>query len=1224
MKNTANACGAITAGFAGQRSPSSAKTLRRKKGIAMPFEIKEPTDEQKTVINAKTTAVVAAGAGSGKTTVLAHRFVRLILEEKAPVDTILTLTFTNKATNEMRQRIYKFLVAKREKCEGAEKGLLDAAIHNFYKARIETLDSYCASIVRAASSRYGLSPDFSEDMEKSAAIIEDESLPFIIKYKNHPAITGLYREKTPEAIARDVFAGTIAKHCFLGAPVDFAADFQENVKKITEEWGNLTREIKKKLRELDDAQTEIMDEIKKKKCDPLTVPNIDFDAEDRIKMTEAVYRLYGFAYTSLQKNPAKMLKDHINAIRELFALFAPLAVFIMQKDQMALLCGLLNEFEEIVFERKRREGSLSYADAASLARKILLENKEIRREEKQIFTSIIIDEFQDNNALQRDILYLLAEKPDRESDSVPEERDIVEGKLFFVGDEKQSIYKFRGADVSVFRELQQSFPAGHFTLQTNFRSSHTLIGFFNAVFGGTEYSETRDALPARYPSIFARSAELPAYEAGYVPLQASGFKKDTDGKAVICLFPALNSQGAQSAQGDEENGDDEEADNAETEAVFVAKKIKALKETGQYHYRDMAILVQSHTNEHFFEKHLRILDIPYTNENLNASISIDPAGDIYSFLRLVAYPMDRQAYAETLRSPFAGLSLNGMLAALRDYDESHIPFMQLSDGLDNGDRKKFDLARNLYAAIKNRSINGSIADLIAALWYAKGYRYEVLWHRDTRAFHNGYHLLFSLAVKADNAGKSLALFTETLKKLIRGRRFFAGFDHDKSWLDDLTVPFEKEDAVSIMTIHKSKGLEFPVVFVCGCGNGKKRTENAFVIKTRDNRFTVTPVFPLEFAGLDPKKVKRNYFQENARKEESAKETAELRRLLYVAMTRAEKELYLTGTLKYTKDDTGNNLKELVMSINERKRKKEIPRIAGDTIFDNGTFAGLLLPVIAQRTNEGLFGLEEIPRAGNEDIYGAHGKKEAGGFSNDAEGRGAFIAKARALYDEKRVVNEEKTYRRHQSVTYRKKIITGEMPFRYQKSEALKGAGAADLFADIDALLSNDTAASAEFGTIAHACVEAALKKEPAFIPPLVLIDGKTDGAAAEKLLAAGEEIARRFLASPLGMMAQNAVWVKSETSFRTLEKGVIVREAGDEKGDVFISGTIDLAFEKEGGVFIVDFKTDKTEAPAEHAYQMAAYRKAAQDLWQKETRLFIYYMRTGNAVELETAQSAQD
>ena len=216
-------------------------------------------------------------------------------------------------------------------------------------------------------------------------------------------------------IARAVFAETISKHCFLGAPVDFVEDFHVAAQRIAKDGETLAAEIQKMMWAMEDKQAALAGEMQKKNCEPLDIPDIDaglrsiearsvaggaIDARLRTDIVNTVKTLYDFAWTPLNKNPGRMLKDEFNALRERFALFVPLAAFIMQKDKTEMLCGLLNRFEKIVFDRKRREGTLSYADAASLARKILLENKELRREEKENFSSIIIDEFQDNNALQ--------------------------------------------------------------------------------------------------------------------------------------------------------------------------------------------------------------------------------------------------------------------------------------------------------------------------------------------------------------------------------------------------------------------------------------------------------------------------------------------------------------------------------------------------------------------------------------------------------------------------------------------------------------------------------------------------------------------------------------------------------------------------------------------------------------------------------------------------------
>ena len=234
----------------------------------------EPTEEQKRVINTDVSAVVAAGAGSGKTTVLARRFVRLVVEKETPVEKILTLTFTKKATNEMFERIYRFLAEEKETAGPRETALLEKALGDFYKARIETLDAYCAAVVRSAPSGTGLSPDFAEDMERAAAIVAEESEAFLLKHRENPVIKALYPEKTPEQIAHDVFAATIEKHCFLGNPVDFIKDFEHFASQVITGWEKTLSALDTALQTIEAAQHAAAEKIRKAGVPPLVIPVI--------------------------------------------------------------------------------------------------------------------------------------------------------------------------------------------------------------------------------------------------------------------------------------------------------------------------------------------------------------------------------------------------------------------------------------------------------------------------------------------------------------------------------------------------------------------------------------------------------------------------------------------------------------------------------------------------------------------------------------------------------------------------------------------------------------------------------------------------------------------------------------------------------------------------------------------------------------------------------------
>ncbi|MDR3248131.1 MAG: PD-(D/E)XK nuclease family protein, partial [Treponema sp.] len=194
------------------------------------------------------------------------------------------------------------------------------------------------------------------------------------------------------------------------------------------------------------------------------------------------------------------------------------------------------------------------------------------------------------------------------------------------------------------------------------------------------------------------------------------------------------------------------------------------------------------------------------------------------------------------------------------------------------------------------------------------------------------------------------------------------------------------------------------------------------------------------------------------------------------------------------------------------------------------------------------------------------------------------------------------------------------PWRHDPE--LSGQGAADVFTRVDPVLARSGLGAAEFGTIAHLCVEALLSNQEPRIPSS--LGGRLTPAEAETLREGGKQIARRFLASPLGAQAQSAPYRRSEYPFRSLwERGelpasptILTIPANPPGRSVFINGIIDLLFEWENEVRVVDFKTDSVENPAEHRRQMAFYERAARELRGKPCRVWLYYLRTGRAVEI--------
>ena len=1188
--------------------------------------------QQKSAAFCEKNAVVSAGAGSGKTMVLANRFAWLITEKGLKVDEILTLTFTKKAAAQMYRRIYSQLLEIAEK--GGEKAkAARCALDDFYKARIQTLDSYSTSLLKQCASRYGISPDFSIDQTRCYNIALEVSFPYFIKHRRHPAIERLYIDYRPNNIAGDIFADILFNYCQIDTPRDFISDIKKQIKIICIEYDNHSENIKKTLQEIEyhimknnEYLPQIIELLNNYKKDNIQFPDssqiqnyfnklLNSPAESCIDISESdeLQSLLQKLFISL-KNIADVrcqygikynnpVKDNIYKLRELMDLFLPVAIYIMQAGLTLSIMSLITETQNIYLQKKRSEGVLTFSDIAKLARTILIEQHDIRQAEKESFKAIMIDEFQDNNELQKDLLFLLAEKPNITNKGVPSADNICDDKLFFVGDEKQSIFRFRGADVSVFNALKTEIKSANLPLKINYRSAPKLIGAFNAVFGGSGYDPKGTASLYTYPSVFAPSNSIPNFEAGYTPLETNPQKNDSGN---ISFF-ILNKQAAKLIEDDTLSSD-------ENEARFTAEKIRSL--LTKYEPKDIAILFRSRSAQYLYEKHLRLLDIPYTCEQIEDLFYGGLVNDILSVLRLTAHPADSFAYAEMLRSPFAGLSLSGTalcLSLLCEKDKIFKPFDdEPLSHLDETDKEKYSLGQSIYKSICELSETQNISSLVSELWYKAGYRYETEWNSQTNVYKELFDHLFHLAVNADAENTSLANFIYSVESF--------NTSHDAS---DSDLPLERPSAVNLMSIHKSKGLEFPVVFLCGCGRRTQYDSSDIVFLSNEAGIVFSSPAPLEIRQIFDKK--NNYFWQKAKDETNQKRLAELRRLLYVGMTRAEKELYITGSLDIMNLDETDNFPLLIKNYIEEKCSGKENKIEGDSILNDDTFFGLLLPSIAAHiSSEGIkkescfFNLEEIPIYTEEYIKTQVSKTHS--FSNDQKGLNEFIKKAGKCHQHAEVIKTDICLDNHKTpVSLKSEEEQEDDNIPYIDSN-FSSFNSNDIFKETDSVLNkyskNDEEPaekfnSGSFGTIAHICVEAYLNGEDVIIPSN--ISGLISPSELDTLIKAGKKLASRFIDSPLGKIAKEAKLRESEFPFRSLIK----KKTGEE---VFINGTIDLFFEDNEIYHIVDFKTDNREIPTRYTAQMACYYHAVTNLFslpeKKECRIWLYYLRTGHAIEM--------
>lgn len=1139
---------------------------------------KKPLPEQQKAIDSIKNTVVAAGAGSGKTTVLSQRFLNLVKTFNYSVDEILTLTFTKKATVEMSDRIYKVL-----KEDAPEQAAL------FYKSNIKTLDSYCNSVAKLGCRFYGVSPDFAQDEAKVKQQVRAKALPFILEHRDNPAIKHFVKIQDFEQIAEELFVEPILKKSKIAQPIDFKSDLEKQYQKIEEEWKKTVQTIHELLGEADKLEEEFEGDRSKtffksylevKQSNEIPEPRFVFakDLKDENYLQKVLNEDFSLENYVIQLNAFKYKKpgntkgagsfaELVDELRENLSKINSLFNYIYGIPFVNKLIPLMQEFQQIVMDTKRSLNCLTFSDISNMALCTLRDYPEIRLLEKKKYKAIMIDEFQDNNKDQRDMLFLLAEKIERKEKGVPDIDEILPDKLFFVGDEKQSIYKFRGADVEVFNNLTKDFKDGKLDMRTNHRSHPELIAAFNTIFGGEKYPLTSEKTTENLPAVFYKEKdeekkEIPPYEAVYHNVSIPEYKDIPikDRRIHLAFFDKSQEQKDNSLY----------KENAEAE--WVALKIKEKIDSG-INPSDIAILVNTYSHQAVFERTFLSHGIPYNTESIRGFFSDGPVCDMTSYLRLCAYPKERMAYAQVLRSPFVNLSLQESQAIL---SQNLPPFDKESEKLLEGESLlRFRDAAVFFEEVKNFSKENSLANTLSLLWYEGGYRFETMWNKSVENYGKLYDLLFELSRQADESNLNLASFVDSLD----------GYREENSSLE-ISIPLEKAEGVQIMSIHKSKGLEFEIVFVCNTQNSKAYFKNTLPIYlSRDYGITVNS--PLCERIKDSPK---NFFFDSAKEENYAMQSAEMRRLTYVALTRAIDELYITNG-NYSKKDEGKNEKYLpgndgkILSIYDCLS----PIVDFYKMEENNSFSPFTEA-------------EEISQYLRKEIFIDEGRK------NNAKEKLEFVKtlKVENPYEGATLLKKEKVEKTH--------IAPSSL---YKDKEEIFAEKITDIknlpYPQINEVVENKGHKNfgySDFGIIAHTYMESAINKTEDKTPysnkDISHLDGsKEDLKIIEEVCSKMRE---EFKNSPLGKKAINSTWHRAEEPFRS------------RIGKKIVNGTIDLVFkDDEGGYVVVDYKTNQNIQPELYHIQLACYAQAVSQMYGVESdkvRCFLYYLRFAKEVEI--------
>ena len=774
--------------------------------------------EQTAAIMSDVNTVVCAGAGSGKTTVLSLRFLRLLFEGKAKADEILTLTFTRKAALEMSERI-KSLVNSCSEISQENRELLSLA-------SISTLDSFNSSIVRLDAARYGLARDFSvEDSLARDDKVRRLAASFMAENANRKECLALSRIFSPVTLISSFFAVIDANVVMCG---NYDADA------ITQWLHSDIRGIYDKIKDRALSLLSFIAREGKEKNRDAALKLIECVSCDRAPDESAKF----------SKTGEKMAGEAVDEWRnELADRYEGLRSYLFS-DGEDILQSALCKFATMLIEEKRRTSSLSFDDISHLAVDILKNNGNVRNYFKNRYKYIMIDEFQDNNSLQKDLLFLLSEKRELcNLNRIPSVDELESHKLFFVGDEKQSIYRFRGADVSVFRKLQDeitSHGGASLKLSKNYRSTPVLISHFNSIFERV-FSSSDDDYKARFEET------LPG--------------RDIDSSSSVVLLTA-----------DRDSLDTSEKSANETEAEAVASLIYRMLSTDDFLIdghrpceSDIALLFAKSSYQVAYELALKRRGIKYQVSVSKSLMQQAVSSDFYSLLQYALYDDDRIALASLLRSPFARVSDSGAAMILSGRN----------DALDDADRRNYEAFSVFMENVRDRLFTLTLSSLISYVYYEGGYYAYLQIDDNHKSFEEHYEYLFSYAVSYENAGLCFTDYLAFLRSSLGSRER----------LDEVSVLHEKREGVQIMTVHSAKGLEFPIVITASAALRDKPVEGSCVFSYK-GRLVATQ--NRELAKI---------LEEDARE----RAEAESRRLLYVALTRAERHLVVSGTYKKNRD-----------------------------------------------------------------------------------------------------------------------------------------------------------------------------------------------------------------------------------------------------------------------------------------------------------------------------------
>lgn len=1204
------------------------------------------TNEQLQAINEKgNNILVAAAAGSGKTAVLVERIINKVINEKIDIDKILVVTFTNAAASEMRERILEAIYKKLE--ENPLNYHLQRQIILLNKASISTIHSFCLDIIRNnfyevdASANFRIADTAENDLLKYD-VLDDL---FEEKYNNNDKdflnlieVYTDYRsdDKLKELILNiykfiqsSPFPEKWIEEKVNQFKSDENKDFSETI------WGQVILSTLKdkieeaviKLRKISSETSKFIELSKFTAVLNEDIINLEFIMSNMNLWNSTFNSINSFKWKNwpVDKKVTLELKDKAKEVRDKVKkeLKSEFDKYMIYNSEEALkyinnmyyilnsLKELVKEFSKKFSERKKEKNIIDFNDIEHLALKILLKEEngeyvesDVAKKYKEKFEEIAIDEYQDSNLVQEYILNSISKN----------------NNIFMVGDVKQSIYKFRQARPELFLDKYEKYSLKaeqkenenlKIQLFKNFRSRKNILDITNLVF--------KNIMSKKIGDIEYNENEYLNYGANYPEPEENNFKYA--GKAELHIIDLKENDEISAYKDEIEVEEDDEQERIEDdviEAKFVAKKIQEIMNSGykvydrkegyrNIKYKDIVILLRAtSTLAPIFEKELADLDLPVFSDSSAEYLNSVEIQTIMSILKIIDNPLQDIPLVTVLRSTIGKFTDNDLIEIRLvdrncDFYEALLKARISAEG--NLKNKIEDILSKLEKWREEQEYK-TLDELIWQIYIDTGYYNYVGLLPNGALRQANLKILFEKAKQYESASfKGLFNFINFIDKL-------KGNNGDMA---SAKLIGENEDVIRIMSIHKSKGLEFPIVFLCAAQksfNMKDLNEN--ILLHQDMGFGPT------FIDIE-NKIKFNTLAKEAIKIKSKEEIiSEEERILYVALTRAKEKLIITGRKKDLSKDLAKKQEELELYTQDKERidnklvkkaKSYLDWIMLVYLFNKNNIKDIM-ELYEHNKNDlikEIINKEET--ADNINLINVI-EEEAGKLKNEEE-----IENISKELNWKYKYQDETTIPTKTSVTKIKELKNENV---IDIEDILNDNKEIKLEAEANFIKQEEKISSSKKGSLVHLCLQRIDERQDYNIEDLKKL---VQGLVFNEIITEKEaesidvNILYKYVKSELFEELRQAKKIYKEQPFYiNVPVKELYKDVGDTQEKILVQGIIDLFFiNNKDELVLIDYKTDYVEKGKEsvikerYKVQLELYKNALEKSFNKKvSRAQIY------------------